>query len=71
VTIDERLKFLLQSAESLHATALEHSRQIEERARQMRELDERERRHDQRIRRPLKAALEAWLDEGKNDEPSR
>ena len=35
MTVDERLEFLLQSTESLHATALEHSAQIEKHSAQM------------------------------------
>jgi hypothetical protein len=38
MTIDERLEFLLQSTESLHATALEHSAQIFEHSAQIAKL---------------------------------
>lgn len=59
MTIDERLEFLVQSTESLHET-------IREQNEQLRRHDERLRKQEQnweRVRRSLRAALEAWLDE--------
>ena len=64
MTVDERLQFLLTSTESLHASCQELHATVEEQGRQLREFDERERRHWRRITGSLRAALEAWLEEG-------
>ena len=63
MSIDERLEFLLQSTESLHATAAEHTEQL-------RLLDARMKRNDERwerIERAVRAGLEAWFDENENN----
>ena len=49
MTIDERLEFLLQSTESLHATAAEQTRQIQEHTRQVQEHTRQVQEHTQQL----------------------
>jgi ferritin-like metal-binding protein YciE len=68
MTIDERLQFLVQSTESLHASLEKH---IEETNAQIGALTRRAEAHEreqQRFRRAMRAALEAWLSDN-GDEP--
>jgi hypothetical protein len=57
MTIDERLEFLLQSTESLHASC----QQLHARATQFQEIVETHERRWELLRRVLKAALEEGL----------
>jgi hypothetical protein len=62
MSIDERLQFLLQSTESLHANVA----RLVERTDKLAETSERHEREIQRFRNAMRAALVAWLEEGEN-----
>jgi prefoldin subunit 5 len=65
MTIDERLEFLRQSTESLHASCQELHAAVAKQAEEHKRLDDRERH----ARRAIMAAVSAYLDaldEGQN-----
>lgn len=63
MSIDERLQFLLQSTESLHATVQQI---VDENAKKAKRTDARIEAHESeipRFRRMMRAVLTAWLEE--------
>jgi hypothetical protein len=65
MTIDERLEFLRQSTESLHASCQELHATAVKHAEEYKRLDDRERRSRRAIMAAISAYLDA-LDEGQN-----
>lgn len=73
-SLDERLEFLVQSTESLHANleelhaiTAEHTRQLTEHTRRI-ELQE---KRWERFDRALRAGLQAWLNENGDEDSER
>ncbi|MBV9303664.1 MAG: hypothetical protein JOY62_03585 [Acidobacteriaceae bacterium] len=64
--IDERLQFLLQSTESLHANVeklVERVDKVAERVDRLAQTSESHEREIERFRRAMRAGLTGWLDE--------
>jgi len=64
-SLDERLEALVQTAELQHHDIAQLGKRVD----QLTETSERHERENQRFRRAMRAALQAWISEDSEDKP--